>query len=141
MNNEIVLYDYEASPCARRVKICLMEKGIPYKTQVIDLSKMEQKNPEYLRINPNGLVPAINHKGRVIFESSVIIAYLEDNFPKVKLSPKTSEGVIAAKKWESYELAMANTYRTLMYESTMGPLQHIACTLDEFLSILSLIQH
>ncbi len=135
MKNEIILYDYEASPCARRVKICLMEKGIPYKTQTIDLSKMEQKNPDYLRINPNGLVPAINHNGRVIFESSVIIAYLEDNFPKVKLTPKTSEGVIAAKQWESYELAMANTYRPLMYASTMGPLQHIACTRDEFLSI------
>ncbi|OUR94921.1 hypothetical protein A9Q81_14240 [Gammaproteobacteria bacterium 42_54_T18] len=135
MKNEIILYDYESSPCARRVKICLMEKGIPYKTQTIYLSKMEQKNPEYLRINPNGLVPAINHNGRVIFESSVIIAYLEDNFPKVKLTPKTSEGVIAAKQWESYELAMANTYRPLMYASTMGPLQHIACTRDEFLSI------
>ena len=135
MKNEIILYDYEASPCARRVKICLMEKGISYRTQIIDLAKMEQKNPEYLRINPNGLVPAINHNGRVIFESSVIIAYLEDNFPKVKLSPKTSEGVIAAKQWESYELSMANTYRPLMYASTMGPLQHIACTRDEFLSI------
>ena len=135
MKNEIILYDYEASPCARRVKICLMEKGISYKTQIIDLAKMEQKNPEYLRINPNGLVPAINHNGRVIFESSVIIAYLEDNFPKIKLTPKTSEGVIAAKQWESYELAMANTYRPLMYASTMGPLQHIACTRDEFLSI------
>ncbi len=135
MKNEIILYDYEASPCARRVKICLMEKGIPYTTQIIDLSKMEQKNPEYLRINPNGLVPAINHHGRVIFESSVIIAYLEDNFPKVTLSPRTSEGVIAAKQWESYELSMANTYRPLMYASTMGPLQHIACTRDEFLAI------
>ena len=135
MKDEIVLYDYEASPCARRVKVFLIEKGIEFTTQTIDLSKMEQKSPEYLRINPNGLVPAINHNGRIIFESSVINDYLEDNFPKVSLIPKTAEGAIEAKKWESYELAMANTYRPLMYSKTLGPLHHLACTLDEFIFI------
>ncbi|OUS26883.1 hypothetical protein A9Q99_16850 [Gammaproteobacteria bacterium 45_16_T64] len=135
MKHDIVLYDYEGSPCARRVKIFLIEKGIPFRTQIVNLSKMEQKSPEYLEINPNGLVPALSHNGKVIFESSVINDYIEDLFPKVTIIPATVAGKIEAKKWENYELAMANVYRPLMYSRFMGPLHHLACTKQEFLEI------
>lgn len=135
MTDEIILYDYDASPCVRRVKITLIEKGIPFKLQTIDLSKMQQKNPAYLAINPNGLVPTLCHNGRVIFESGVITEYLEDQFPKISLNPPTEAGRIQVRKWQTYELAMAKTYRTLMYALIMGPLHRLVTEKEEFMAI------
>ena len=56
MTDPITLYDYHGSPCARRVRIVLLEKGLPWTTRLVDLTKMEQKHPAYLELNPNGLV-------------------------------------------------------------------------------------
>lgn len=135
MSDEIILYDYDASPCVRRVKITLIEKGLPFKLQTIDLSKMQQKNPAYLAINPNGLVPTLSHNGRVIFESGVITDYLEDQFPKISLNPPTEAGRIQVRRWQTYELAMAKTYRTLMYARVMGPLHRLVTKKEEFMAI------
>jgi glutathione S-transferase len=48
----LVLYDAPGSPCARRVRITLLEKGLPWDTVIVDLSRMQQKKPEYLALNP-----------------------------------------------------------------------------------------
>ncbi|MCG8671659.1 MAG: glutathione S-transferase family protein [Pseudomonadales bacterium] len=135
MTQDIILYDYDGSPCSRRVKITLIEKGITFKIQSIDLSKMQQKHPDYLNINPNGLVPALAIDGRVLFESSVINDYLEDRYPDISLSAPTTEGKIATQMWQTCELAMAKLYRPLMYSRISGPFHHIACSKDEFLRI------
>lgn len=135
ISDEIILYDHDGSPCSRRVKITLIEKGIPFSIQKVDLGKMQQKTPEYLAINPNGLVPTLSHNGRILYESSVINDYLEDQFPNIRLSPKTAQGKVAAQQWQNHELAMAKLYRPLMYSRIMGPLYHIACTKQEFMKI------
>jgi glutathione S-transferase len=44
----LILYDHPSSPCARRVRITLLEKGLAWDTQIIDLSRLEQRRPEYL---------------------------------------------------------------------------------------------
>src|SRR5207249_4188425 len=64
----LVLYDYGGSPCARRVRITLVGEGLEWDAEVIDLSRLEQRNPEYLAINPNGFVPTLAHGARVIYE-------------------------------------------------------------------------
>jgi len=66
----LVLYDYGGSPCARRVRITLVGEGLEWDAEVIDLSRLEQRNPEYLAINPNGFVPTLAHGARVIYESA-----------------------------------------------------------------------
>lgn len=136
--NDIVVYDYDASPCVRRVKMTLIEKGLDYRIQSIDLSKMQQKSPEYLAINPNGLVPTLSHNGRILYESAVINDYLEDQFPTISLQSASLEGQLEIREWQSYELAMAKTYRALMYASVMGPLKRVACTYEESLYIANL---
>ena len=60
----LLLYDYGASPCARRCRITMLEKGLAWDTEIIDLSRLEQRNPEYLRIDPNGFVPTLAHGDR-----------------------------------------------------------------------------
>ncbi len=55
--NPIKLYDFRSSPNCQRVKIVLEEKKLPCETIPIDLRKKEQKNPEFLKLNPRGKVP------------------------------------------------------------------------------------
>jgi len=87
MESALVLYDAEGSPCARRVRIVLLEKGLAWETRLLDLTKMEQKRPEYLALNPNGIVPTLVHGDRVIYESNVITEYLDEIFPSPRLYP------------------------------------------------------
>src|SRR5262245_6968016 len=117
----LILYDFGGSPCARRVRITLIEKGLHWDTVVIDLSRLEQRNPEYLKINPNGFVPTLAHGDRVIYESNVITEYLDDVFPEIRLYPTDPWELAQVKMWQSAEAAMAKDYRTLMYQRLMGP--------------------
>lgn len=132
--NDIVIYDFANSPCCRRVKIVLLEKGLEYKCEIVNLARMEQKSEAYLKINPNGLVPALSHNGRLMYESGVICDYLEDTFPQQHLYPKSDAARNQLYEWQNLELAMAKDYRTIMYAVVMGPLHHVACSLEEFLA-------
>ena len=53
------LYHHGSSVCAAKVRIVLEEKGLEYKKHYIDILKGEQFNPEYLKINPKGVVPTL----------------------------------------------------------------------------------
>jgi len=130
----LVLYDYDGSPCARRVRITLLEKGLDWERQVIDLSRLEQRNPAYLAINPNGFVPTLAHGERVIYESNVITEYLDDAFPERPLYPDDAWQLAQVRMWQSAEAAMAKDYRPLMYQRLMGPLLHLTRSLDEALA-------
>jgi glutathione S-transferase len=122
MNDQIILYDFHGSPCARRVRIVLLEKGLEWETRMVDLTRMEQKKPEYLKLNPNGLVPTLVHGDRVIYESNVITEYLDAMFPEPRLYPADPWLCARAKMWQAFELAMAKEYRPLMYLRVIGPL-------------------
>ena len=130
----LLLYDFGASPCARRCRITLIEKGLYWDTQTIDLSRLEQRNPAYLEINPNGFVPTLAHGERVIYESNVITEYLEDVFPETPLYPSDPWELAQVKMWQSAEAAMAKDYRTLMYQRVMGPMLRLTRSLEEALA-------
>ncbi len=87
--NPIKLYDFLSSPNCQRVKVVLEEKKLPYETIPVDLRKMEQKKPEFLKLNPNGKVPVIIDGETVLYESRIINEYLEDQYPESPLMPKT----------------------------------------------------
>lgn len=86
MSDKITFYTYPMSR-GRIVHWMLEEVDAPYEIKVIDLSKQEQKSPAYLKINPMGKLPAIEHRGTVVTESAAICAYLADLFPQKQLSP------------------------------------------------------
>src|SRR6185295_2368355 len=130
----LILYDHPSSPCARRVRITLLEKELVWDTQIIDLSRLEQRRPEYLALNPNGFVPTLAHGERVIYESNVITEYLDDAFPDTPLYPRDAGARAQVKMWQAAELAMAKDYRPLMYQRVMGPLVRLTRTLDEALA-------
>jgi glutathione S-transferase len=96
----IKLYGYGPSSHSRKVRAALMEKGLEFSRVNIDLSKREQKTPEYLKIHPFGQVPALDDEGFVIYDSTIINEYLEDEYPYPPLMPKDSEGRARARLME-----------------------------------------
>jgi glutathione S-transferase len=83
----IKLYDFPMSPRARKPRIVLAEKGLQYEKVNVDITKGEQKKPEYLAINPYGKVPALQDNGTTVYESSIIMEYLNDKYPNPPLMP------------------------------------------------------
>jgi glutathione S-transferase len=132
----LLFYDFGPSPCARRCRITMIEKGLCWDTENIDLSRLEQRNPAYLAINPNGFVPTLAHGERVIYESNVITEYLDDVFPETPLYPGDPWELAQVKMWQSAEAAMAKDYRALMYQRVMGPMLRVTRSLEEALAVV-----
>ena len=82
------LYGYFRSSCSYRVRIALNFKGIAYKQVPVNLLRSEQNSRSQLKINPQGLVPALQHRGKILTQSLAIIEYLEDVFPSPPLLPQ-----------------------------------------------------
>ena len=83
------LFSYWRLSAAYRVRIALNLKRIDYEQVPKDLVRDtgEQNNPAYLALNPQGLVPAIQHDGKVFSQSLAIIEYLDELYPDPPLLP------------------------------------------------------
>ncbi|HEX9446217.1 MAG TPA: glutathione S-transferase family protein [Candidatus Binatia bacterium] len=84
----IKLYDFPSSPNCQRVKVVLDEKKLAYEKVPVDLKKMEQKKPEFLKLNPYGKVPVLIDGATVLYESLIINEYLDEKYPETPLMPK-----------------------------------------------------
>ena len=106
----IKLYTFPPSTNSRKVRIALLEKGLEFERINVDLSKREQKSPEYLKIHPFGQIPALDDEGFVIYDSTVINEYLEDEYPYPSLMPSDSEGRARARLMEDLRDTHFNPY-------------------------------
>src|SRR5215472_7180706 len=75
------LYNAPQSTCSQRVRFALNAKGLPFEEIKLDLLAGDQLKPEYLALNPNGVVPTLDHDGAIVIDSSVIIEYLDEVAP------------------------------------------------------------
>ncbi len=71
-----------------RPRWLLEEIGAPYELVRLDMSKQEHKSPEYKRIHPHGVVPALVDGDLALMESAAICAYLADKFPDAQMAPR-----------------------------------------------------
>ena len=85
------LYTYFRSSAAFRARIALNLKGIAYEPAYIDLRPPApaHRTPEFLAVNPQGLVPALVHDGTTIAQSLAIIEYLDETHPDPPLLPSS----------------------------------------------------
>src|ERR1044071_4176031 len=72
------LYNAPQSTCSQRVRFVLNAKGLAFVEHKLDLLAGDQLKPEYLALNPNGVVPTLDHDGNIVIDSSVIIEYLDE---------------------------------------------------------------
>ncbi len=95
----LTLHHAWASSASRRVRLCLAEKGLDYESHIVDLARQQQHTPEYLAINPMGVVPALMHDGKTISESGTICEYLDEVFPDPPLRPATPYERAEMRNW------------------------------------------
>jgi glutathione S-transferase len=76
------LYNAPQSTCSQRVRFVLNAKLLPFVEEKLDLLAGDQLKPAYLALNPNGVVPTLDHDGNVVIDSSVIIEYLDEIAPE-----------------------------------------------------------
>ncbi|KAJ5760957.1 hypothetical protein N7520_008113 [Penicillium odoratum] len=93
--SNITLYSWP-TPNGIKASITLEELGLPYKTVPIDISTNIQKEDWFLKINPNGRIPAITDNSQRVFESGSIMLYLADKYDtdrKISYAPGTPEHI------------------------------------------------
>ena len=83
----IVLYEHPLSPYAQKVKILLLEKGLPFETRMPNPADLGPTS-EFVRASPRGEVPVLIDGDARIFDSTVICEYLEDAYPEPPMRPK-----------------------------------------------------
>ena len=77
-----ILYNAPQSTCSQRVRFVLNAKQLPFEEKKLDLLAGDQLKPDYLALNPNGVVPTLDHDGEIVTDSSVIIEYLDEIVPE-----------------------------------------------------------
>jgi len=94
------LYHSDMSVCAAKVRSALCEKSIPWEGVRLDLRAGDAQRPEYVRLNPNQVVPTLVDNGRIIIESNVILEYIEDRWPNtVNLRPVHPADIAMMRLW------------------------------------------
>ena len=93
------------TPNGHKASITLEELGLPYRVHRVDLLKGEQKQPAFLKMNPNGRIPVIVDReadGFVVFESGAIMLYLAEKTGQ--LMPKDARGKSLVTQWLMFQM-------------------------------------
>ncbi len=102
--NTLYYYPGNASMAPHMV---LEEIGQPFALRLVDRSKDAQRDPEYLRLNPNGLIPVLVDGDLVLFESAAICLHLADRHPESRLAPAL--GTAARAHFYKWLIHLTNT--------------------------------
>lgn len=139
LRDGITFYDYFLSPCARRVRITLEEKGIDHHVVHVNLEDRENRHPSFLAINPLGKVPAMVVRGIpgipncCLYESNAITEWLDEQFPHtVQLYPSDPWQRAQAKMWQRWESVMAEDFWPLLYSNCSGFVFRLLYSRDAF---------
>jgi glutathione S-transferase len=88
------------------VHILLEEIGAPFELALVDRASRAHKSADYLKLNPNGLIPVLVDGDRVLYETAAICLYLVDKHPEARLAPELgSAGRAHFYKWLAWSAA------------------------------------
>ena len=83
----LTLYHWEPNANSGKPMLAMAEKGVAYQSHYLDLLNFDQHKPEYLRINPDGTIPALVHDDRILTESTPMMEYIDEAFDGPPLRP------------------------------------------------------
>jgi glutathione S-transferase len=82
------LYNAPQSTCSQRVRFVLNSKGLAFDEVKLNLLAGDQLKPDYLKLNPHGVVPTLDHDGAIVIDSNVITEYLDEVEPEQSFTPE-----------------------------------------------------
>jgi len=98
----MILYDSPDCPYGMKVRIVLAEKELEYDVVAVDLKAGQQKQAEFLKLNPFGRVPVLIDDETLVYDSTIINEYLNDEYPAPALLPEGSAERARARLLEDY---------------------------------------
>jgi glutathione S-transferase len=96
------LYNFSQSTCSLKVRLCLAEKQLDWVDRRLVSKDHDHLSDWYLKLNPNGVVPTLIHDGRPVYESAVIMQYLDEVFPETSLTPADVYERAQMRSWLAY---------------------------------------
>ncbi len=134
--SDLTLYrdDFWISPYVFSCDVTLREKKLPYDTEVVALQRGEQRAEDYAARSLMGRVPALRHRDFTLAESSAIIEYLEDAYPKRKrvlpTDPQERARARQVMSWirsdDTLPIRIERSTTTMFYERATNPLSNEA---------------
>ena len=113
---------YTPGSASMLVHLALLEIGVPYRLVEIDFERKAQRAPEYLGLNPMGVVPTLVVDGRPLMESAALLMVLAERHPQARLAPPA--GSPARDEWQQWVVHLGNTFgatfRLWFYPDDLG---------------------
>ena len=117
---------YSPGTASMVVHLALLEIGAPHQLRLVDFDADAQHDPDYLRLNPRGVVPTLVLDGRAYFESAALLMLLAERHPEAQLAPAPGTPERAA--WYQWIVFLSNTlmstYRLWFYPPELGAAEH-----------------
>ena len=98
----MILYDSPDCPYGIKVRIVLAEKELEYEAVGVDLKAGQHRMADFLKLNPFGKIPVLADEETVIYDSTIINEYLNDEYPEPPLLPEDSAERARARLLEDY---------------------------------------
>ena len=104
------------------VHLALLETGAPHELKLVDFGTQAQHDPQYLKLNPQGVVPTLIVDGQAVTESAALLLLLAERHPEAKLAPPAGTPQRAAwYQWIGYmSNSLASAYRQWFYPGDLG---------------------
>ncbi|MCA9650592.1 MAG: glutathione S-transferase family protein [Myxococcales bacterium] len=122
---DVALYCYPGSLYSSIARLGLAEKHVRYEERLVDIGPaMRSYAPQYMRINPRGVVPTLEVRGERITDATRIIAWVDEHLPGPPLTPADPSEAQRMREW--MDRADAIPCRELSYGSLPGPMRPLA---------------
>jgi len=122
MTDTVNLYHWEPNANSGKPMLALMEKGVTFESHYLDLLNFDQHHPDYLKINPQGTIPAMTHGNLVLTESTAIMEYVDDAFPGAKLMPEAAVDQWRVRWWMKFmDQWLAPSFSMFGWKFFVGP--------------------
>lgn len=103
---------YYPSTAAMVPHILLEELGVPYRRVLVDRTRNVHKGCDYLKLNPNGLIPVLTDGDLVLYETAAIVLHLCDTLPQARLAPEL--GTAARAHFYKWLVWLTNTLQATL---------------------------
>jgi len=119
---EVTLYHWEPNANSGKPMLALAEKGVAFDSHYLDLLNFDQHDPDYLKINPAGTIPAMTHGSRMLTESTAMMEYVDETFPGPKLMPADPVDRWRVRWWMKFmDQWLAPSFSMLGWSEFIGP--------------------